>query len=414
MPLTPPGSLEHLPPQAGPDAASKYRSAPNSGPADPPNPAAASGAGATQAEIDAPPRPLLNLGLNDGTFAPQSVVEAVAAFNHRSAFRNYSSPDHDPLRERIAQLDGVRPEQVFLHNGTGPILKLALPELVKSKIFASPLRVARHLVRKSGYPLYTPRWTYSKIPSKATQSGLSVIYLPLEAQNGFRIDLDHLRQTLRKRDGLVYIVNPNNPTGNSLLDIADLRPLLEEFPASTFWIDEAYVQYLEDEVPRASPLVAQYPNLLVSRSFSFAFGMAALRIGYLLAPAATVAKLESKVTDYRLGKVQEAAALAAVNDRDHLPELRQKTAQALDFLHRGMSRFDVIQTFPSKLNFILARFCDKRSAKPFAEALRQRGIIIKTFPAYGGFDNEAYFRVTTGLPEENQRFVDTLAEVLGS
>ena len=358
--------------------------------------------------------PVLNLGLNDGTYAPQAVVDAVLRFNNRCAFRNYTAANHDALRSCIAQQDGVRADNVFLHNGTGPILKLAIPQLVKSKIFSSPLRIARHILKRNGYPLYTPRWTYSKIPRKATESGLHVHYLPLSPEQGFRLDLGEVRKVLRSCPGVVYLVNPNNPTGNVLFERDEILPLIQEFPESTFWIDEAYVEYLEDSHARCSDLVRNHHNVFVSRSFSFAYGMAGLRIGYLLAPTPFVRELESKVTDYRLGSLQETAALAALQDTEHLPDLRKKCHEARELIRRGLAPFAQIECFPSEVNYIFCRFRDGRAASSLAKALRERGILIKTFEPYGGFDSSPYFRLTIGLPDENERLIRAIADALGA
>lgn len=354
----------------------------------------------------------LNLGLNDGTLAPRAVVEAIASFASRESFRNYGTPRHDPVRACIAREDDVDPEQVFLHNGTGPILKLALPQLVRDKLLASPKRILRHALRRDGYPLYTPRWTYSKIPKKAGESGLSVEYLSLRPERALRIDIHELRARLSKRPGLVYLVNPNNPTGNLLFDPEDMRRLLHDFPRSTFWIDEAYVQYAEESIQRYASWTRNHENLLVSRSFSFAYGMAALRIGYLLAPRAFVQKLESKVTDYRLGLLQEAATIAALEDREHLPDLRARCKAGREQLHEGLARFEGIHSYPSTTNFVFCRRTDGQDAATLGQALAQRGILIKCFEPYGDFDNRSYFRLTLGLPEENQRLLSAMQEIL--
>lgn len=354
----------------------------------------------------------LNLGLNDGTLAPQSVVDAISSFATRDAFRNYGSPRHDPVRACIAAHDDVDPEQIFLHNGTGPILKLALPLLVRQRLMRSPKRIVRHVLRKDGYPLYTPRWTYSKIPKKAGESGLSVKYLSLRPERGFRVDLEELGRELSKRPGLVYLVNPNNPTGNLLFDHEEMAAFIKRFPESTFWIDEAYVQYADPSVPRCSTWTHRFPNVMVSRSFSFAYGMAALRVGYLLASPSFVQDLESKVTDYRLGLVQEAATIAALEDQEHLPDLRARCEAGRNQLHDGLAKFVGIHSFPSTTNFVFCRRTDGQDAANLGQALAQRGILIKCFEPYGGFDNRSFFRITLGLPEENERLLAQMRDLL--
>jgi histidinol-phosphate aminotransferase len=356
----------------------------------------------------------LNLGLNDGTYAPLRCIEVLRRYTERTDFRNYSTADNAPLREAIARVDGVAPDNVFLHNGTGPILKLAIPFLLKQRVLDSPRRVVRHLVKRDGFPIITPRFTYSKVPKKAAEGGMHVDMLPLDPGDDFRFDVSRLARRLERGPGLVYIVNPNNPTGNVLVEPGQIIPLLERFPEARFWIDEAYVQYLDPaEHQYFASLVARYPNLLVSRTFSFAYGLAAVRIGYLLARPSFVVGLERQLTDYRLGTLQEQLGLAALEDPDHLPFVREQTRLAREQLYAGLGRLAGVQAFPSVANFILGRFTDGRRGAELALKLRQRGVLIKTFEPSNGQSYDAYFRLTIGLPAENEFLLAQMAEVLG-
>ncbi len=357
----------------------------------------------------------LNLGLNDGTFAPQKCFEVLRRFTERTDLRNYSTPNNAPLLEAIARVDQVAPENVFLHNGTGPILKLAVPYLLKKMVLASPKRVLRHAVTRAGYPIITPRFTYSKVPRKAAEGGMHVDMLPLDPGDDFRFDVGRLERRLERGDGMVYLTSPNNPTGNVLITRGELEPLLQRFPESRFWIDEAYVQYVDPrEHEYIAPLVARYPNLMVSRTFSFAYGMAGVRIGYLLAKPSFVAELEKQLTDYRLGTLQEQLGIAALEDTDHLPFVRQRTAEARAQLYAGLARFAGVQAFPSQVNFILCRFTDGRRASDLKAKLAQRKILIKTFEPVNGYSFDPYFRITIGVPAENEFLLSQMAEILAA
>ena len=356
----------------------------------------------------------LNLGLNDGTYAPQACVEALRRFGERTDFRNYSTPDNAPLREAIARVDGVAAENVFLHNGTGPILKQAIPYLLKRRVLASPRRVLRHLVKRDGFPIITPRFTYSKVPKKAAEGGMHVDMLPLDPGDDFRFDVDRLARRLERGPGLVYLVNPNNPTGNLLVERERMTPLFERFPEVRFWIDEAYVHYVDPaEHQSFADLIPRHPNLLVSRTFSFAYGLAALRIGYLLAKPSFVDELDGQLTNYRIGGLQEELAVAALEDPDHLPFVREQTALGRAQLEAGLAGLAGVQSFPSVANFLLCRFTDGRRGAELAAKLKARGILIKTFEPANGNSYDAYFRLTVGLPDENHRLLEQMAQVLG-
>lgn len=356
----------------------------------------------------------LNLGLNDGTYAPERCLDVFRRFNSRTDLRNYSSPDNTPLRDAIARCDGVDPDNVFLHNGTGPILKLAIPYLLKRRVLDSPRRVLRHVISRDGFPIITPRFTYSKVPKKAAEGGMHVDMLPLDPGDDFRFDVDRLARRLERGPGLVYIVNPNNPTGNVLVNRAQMIPLIERFPEARFWIDEAYVHYVDpDEHEYFASLVSRYPNLMVSRTFSFAYGLAAVRIGYLLAKPSFVDALEKQLTNYRLGILQEQLGVAALEDPDHLPFVRQATREARDQLYAGLEQFAGVQAFPSQANFILCRFTDGRRGAELKAKLAQRQIAIKSFDPANGQTYDAYFRLTIGLPAENAFLLENMADVLG-
>lgn len=353
----------------------------------------------------------LNLGLNDGTYMPEACVRVLGLHCHRAALRNYPTAGNDQLRQAIAAADGVTPEHVFLHHGSGPILKQVVPELIARSIKASPLRVAKHLLAKSGYPIITPAFTYGKVPGKAVEKGLTVRAMPTGPEQGFRVSAEQIEAELRRGPGLVYIVNPNNPSGNVMITREELEPLIAAWPEATFWVDEAYVQYCEDDHQRFAPLVPRYPNLLVSRTFSFAYGLAGIKVGYLLARPELVSAENAKLTDYRLGKLAEDLCVAAVEDEEHLPWLRRVCANERAVLKAGLEKHGV-EVFPSVTNFVLCRFKDGRTGADLKKKLAERQIAIKVLSPFGGQDMKPYFRITLGLAHENRYLLAAIDEVL--
>jgi len=355
----------------------------------------------------------LNLGLNDGTYCPQACIDLLLQNNTRTALRNYSTADNEPLRRALAKMDGVAPENIYLANGSGPILKQTIPHLIRGEIKSRFSRVVKHLFTKNGYPIITPNFTYFKVPAKSMKLGLQVHLLETGPEQNFAIDIPALHALLKRQDGLVYIANPNNPTGQLQLTRDEIVELVESYPNSTFWIDEAYVQYMPPEIHQPiSDLVPAHNNLLVSRSFSFAYGLAALHLGYLIAQENLVSSLESQVTEYRIGKFQEEILLAAISDEKHQDEIRTWTKEAVKTLREGLEGIGGIETFDSHCNMVLCRFTDTHTSAPFAQAMQARGIRIKVFNPLGTTDFSQYFRITTGIPEENQRLIRTAKEVL--
>ncbi len=356
----------------------------------------------------------INLGLNDGTYAPQAVADAMVRLATRTGLRNYSEGSNLRLREAIARKDGVSPDNVFVHNGSGPILKMVIPFLVRREIKKSAVRIIKHLTVKRGYPLVTPRLTYSKVPKKGAKAGLTVQMVPLEPEDGFTLDVSKVEAAVRRRDSFVYICTPNNPTGNVLIQKHEVERLARAYPRSIFWIDEAYVQYIdENEHEYVAPLAGQLPNVMVGRTFSFAYGMAGLRLGYLLADSELVKALNAQLTDYRVGTLHEELGIAALEDADHLPDLRRRCAEARSVLIQGFSRFEGVEVYPSQTNFIFGRFTDGRTGAWLRGELEKRGVLIKQFDAWGDENYDEYFRLTVGTPEENEYLVAIAGEVLG-
>ena len=359
------------------------------------------------------PNPL-NLGLNDGTFAPQGAIDALRSFDSRTSLRNYSLPENDGLRALIGEIDGVSPDQVFLHNGSGPILKQCIPHIIKTQIKSSAGRIFKHLTSKNGFPIITPSFTYSKVPKKALELGLKVEQIPLDADDAFRLDLNLLEAAIKRNDGLVYITNPNNPTGNVQITRDQLIPLLERYPQSRFWIDEAYVHYVDPaEHSYISSLVARFPNLMVSRTFSFAYGLAGVRIGYLLTQPEMVRTFWGQLTDYRIGTLQERVAEGALRDEEHLPWLRAECAAQRKLLRAGLAELGSIESFDSVTNFVFCRFTDGRKGSDLAAKLKKRGILIKVLAPAGPYTYDPFFRITLGLEHENKYLLRVMAEELG-
>ncbi len=363
--------------------------------------------------LDGTLRPSLNLSLNDGTYMPEACVEVLRGFDDRLALRHYPTAKNTDLLDVIARVDGVSPEHVFLHSGSGPILRHVMPQLIRTKIKSSPKRIARHLWNKAGYPVITPSLTYSKLPKKAAELGLAVHLLSLDREAGWALDLDELEQRLARQDSLVYIANPNNPTGNVLVTRAQLEPLIRRYPRSTFWIDEAYVQYVDTPHTCFSDLVPEVDNLMVGRSFSFAYGLAGARLGYLLAPPTLVAEMSRQLTDYRLGSLQEHLAIAALEDEEHLSWLWEQCARARAFFLNGLAPFDGIEAWDTQANFVFAAFTDGRTGAWLAERMAARGVMIRSFEPLLDHANSEFFRITLGTDEENAFAMEQLAEVLG-
>jgi histidinol-phosphate aminotransferase len=356
----------------------------------------------------------INLGLNDGTICAASCIEVMQNHRERTSLRHYTDSDNSPLLEAICELDGVKKENIYLAHGSGRLLKQCIPYLIKQKILSSPVRIAKHLLTKRAFPVITGRLTYFKVPIKASNQGIAIHLLPLGPETDWKLRADDVAETLRKRPGLVYICNPNNPTGQLMLERDEIIGLVKQFPDSLFWVDEAYVQYIPKTEHRPlSDQVPSFHNLFVSRTFSFAYGLAGVRMGYLLGPEPETTVFKSQVPDYCFGTLQEQLAIAALTDTEHLTDLAEMTSKDREQVGTVLSE-QGIEVVPSKTHYILARFTDgKRTGPWLAEKLLEQGIKIKTFKDIGKENYDEYFRITLGVGEENSYLCEKLKAVLG-
>ena len=361
----------------------------------------------------------INLGLNDGTICPQQCIDVMQNHNLRTSLRNYTTADNDPLLKVICEQDGVNAENIYLANGSGPILKQCIPWIIEQKIRSSKALSAKYLLKKklgvggASFPIVSGRLTYFKVPIQAGNAGLDVKLLPLGEETNWKLRLEDVEKAIAETPSLVYICNPNNPTGQLMLTREEIITLLDKYPDSIFWVDEAYVQYLpKTEHEPLSNLVPKYNNLYVSRTFSFAYGLAGARIGYLLGPKDSITAFQKQVTNYRLGTLQEALAIAALTDPNHIAELEALTKKDRDMVGATLEEFGV-QVVPSRTHYILAKFTDgKRTGAWLAGELQKVGITIKKF---GDVQDEKYpefFRITLGVGKENQYLCEQLRKIL--
>jgi histidinol-phosphate aminotransferase len=208
---------------------------------------------------------------------------------------------------------------------------------------------------------------------------------------------------------LVYIANPNNPTG-SWVEAEPLRRFIAGVPASTVVaIDEAYIEYVEEsDFPDTSRWLGEYPNLVVTRTFSKAYGLAGLRVGYALSSPSIAALLNRVRQTFNVNSVALAAALAALQDDTHLQRSVQLNRDGLQQLQRGCAQLGV-RSYASRGNFILID-CG-RPAVPVYQGMLRQGVIVRPL---GNYQLPNHLRLTSGTPAQNQRMLQALQTALAT
>ena len=212
---------------------------------------------------------------------------------------------------------------------------------------------------------------------------------------------------MNARTRLVFVANPNNPTG-TWLKRGELESFVRDMPPHVLVaVDEAYFDYVgEAEYPDTVAWAGKYPNLVTTRTFSKAYGLAGLRVGYGISSPEVADILNRVRQPFNVNSIALAAASAALDDEAHVTRAVQLNREGMDRLTRAFTEFG-LGYISSVGNFVCVDF--GRPAMPIHERLLREGVIVRPVANYG---MPNYLRVTIGLPEENERFIKALEKVI--
>jgi histidinol-phosphate aminotransferase len=294
------------------------------------------------------------------------------------------------LKGTISKKFAVPTDTITLGNGSNDILELA----------------ARALVAPGQSVVYS-EFSFAVYPLATQAVGAKAIVVP--AAN-YGHDLDAMRAAITNETRLVFVANPNNPTG-TFIEAEKIHSFIQSVPSSVVVVlDEAYTEYLSD-AQRYDSLrwVAQYPNLIVSRSFSKAYGLAGLRVGFGVAQPALTDLLNRLRQPFNVNSLAQAAAIAALNDTAYLEKSAEINALGYQQLTSAFGSMN-IEYIPSSGNFVLFRAGQDDGAGALVNlALLKKGIIVRPVGNYG---LPQWLRVSIGLPEENAAFLTALKAIL--
>jgi histidinol-phosphate aminotransferase len=363
---------------------------------------AARGLEAYYAEQQAPgarSRPVLPPGVeeirinsNENPLGPGRVaLDAILGkFPEANRYPFNSSPGETHLADAIASLYKVKPENIVLGAGSQEILKNAV------RAFTSP---AKHLVTAA------PTFENCTNTAKKLKHGLKEI----KVDSNFRLDVQPMIDA-SPGAGLVFFNNPNNPTAtvHGAKTVADfVARVRKASPSTVILIDEAYHDYVTDPAyESAIPLALETPNVFVARTFSKAYGMAGLRIGYAIGRAETMKPLATLKMPYNVSVFGIAAAIASLHDPGHIADERARNTKVREFTVRALESLGCKPT-DSQANFL---FVDVgRPAKDFRDACAKSGVMVgRDFPPF----EKTHARISLGTMEEMQKAVEVFRTVL--
>lgn len=338
-------------------------------------------------ELSLDPATIVKLASNENPLGPSP--KALAAIKAQlDDLTRYPDGNGFVLKTKLAERYGVGVEQITLGNGSNDIL-----ELVARAYLAPGLNAVFSEHAFAVYPIATQAVGAQAKPVPAREWGH---------------DLEAMLGAIDEDTRVVFIANPNNPTGTWFGPDA-LARFLSRVPEHVLVVlDEAYIEYAEGgDLPNGLDFLAAHPNLLVSRTFSKAYGLAALRVGYAISSARIADVLNRVRQPFNVNSLALAAACAALDDVQFLTDTRACNAAGMRQLEAGFKALE-LDWIPSRGNFIAVDL--GRDAAPVNQALLRDGVIVRPVASYG---MPTFLRVSIGTEAENARFLDALRKVLG-
>ena len=334
-------------------------------------------------EMGIPVEKIVKLASNENPLgmSPKARKAVEAAINGIERY-----PDQFDLIAKVAERCGVALNQVVLGNGSNDVLDLI------ARVFLAPGRSA--IFAQHAFAVY---------PLATLSTGAALISTPAKH---YGHDLNAMLAAIRPDTRIVWIANPNNPTGN-FLPYPEVRAFLETVPKDVVVVlDEAYNEYLPPaERVDTAAWIKDFPNLVVTRTFSKIFGLAGLRVGYALA-SAEIADLMNRVRQpFNVNSLAIAAAIAALDDHLFVAESYELNRRGMEQLVAGLKRLG-LEHIPSHGNFVTFKAGDGAAVN---QKLLKQGVIVRPI---GGYGLPEWLRVTIGTEPENARFLEALEKAL--
>ena len=338
-------------------------------------------------ELDLDPASIIKLASNENPLgvSPLAMQAMQAAL---ADIARYPDGNGFELKQALAQRYGVDTAQIVLGNGSNDVLELA------ARTFLTPQLAA--IYSQHAFVVY---------PLATQAMGAAGIEVPARE---FAHDLKAMLAAITPRTRIIFLANPNNPTG-TLIGSSDLHAFLRAVPRDVFVVlDEAYNEYIPEALRSASVAwLAEFPNLIVTRTFSKAYGLAGLRVGYAFAHPG-VADLMNRVRQpFNVNSISLAAAAAGLGDHEFVRRSFDLNEAGMRSVTAGLAKLG-LAFIPSAGNFVSFKMKD---AAGVYQRLLKRGVIVRPIAGYGMPD---YLRVSIGLESENARFLEALGQSLAA
>ncbi|MEW6160839.1 MAG: histidinol-phosphate transaminase [Verrucomicrobiota bacterium] len=337
-------------------------------------------------ELGLPAEDIVKLASNENPLGPSPLaLQAI----RKALDQLHLYPDGNAfyLKRQLAEKLGLEPHHLILGNGSNEIIEFI-----------------GHALLDSNSDVVASQYCFAVYPIVTRLFGARLISVPARE---YGHDLPAMLRAVTPNTRIVFVANPNNPTG-TLAPRQQVIDLVNNIPPNVLLaMDEAYIDFLDDPVDLL-PLIrnGDKPNLLLMRTFSKIFGLAGLRIGYGIGHPDLIAALEKIRQPFNINSLAQVAALAALDDREHLARTRAINRAGLEFLQNEFRKLS-LPYVPSAANFVLVRVGDGQRV---CLELQKLGMITRPM---GGYQLPEWIRITVGTPEVNTRCLLALRKVLG-
>lgn len=339
----------------------------------------------TARELGLDPSQIVKVASNENPLGPSPLAKKAIAQAIEEA-HIYPDGGGYKLRTALAESLGLERQNIVLGNGSNEIIELLCHTFLN--------RNAELIAAEHAFVVYK---------LMATLFGARYVEIP---DPGFIHDLDAMSNAITENTRLVFIANPNNPTG-TMVDQAAIDRFMDRLPAHVVAVfDEAYFEF-PDNPPDVIRYVREGRNVCILRTFSKIHGLAALRVGYGIAPPHLIALLQKARQPFNVNAIAQAAALAAISDSNHIQQTRQINQEGMKFLEGAFNQRG-LEYVKSYANFILVKIGN--GDQIFNDMLKQ-GVIVRAMSSYKLPD---WIRISIGTPQQNQRVLEVLDSLLAT
>ncbi|RLE63507.1 MAG: histidinol-phosphate transaminase [Thermoprotei archaeon] len=324
---------------------------------------------------------------NESNYGPSpKVIEAIK--EHLNELNRYPDPGYLELKEKIAQYANLKLENVLVGAGSFELIDMLY------RGFIDP-----------GDKVILPTPIYSPYLSRLEIAQGEPILIPMKEPD-LDWDMDKIVESIDEKTKMAVFISPNNPTGK-VVSKDMIKPVLDTGIITV--VDEAYYEYCRKTMAK---YINEYENLIVLRTFSKAFGLSGLRIGYMLADEKVVDYLEHLELTFHINRLAVIAAMAALDNLEYLNKVVDETVREREKIFKELSKMPALKPYPSNANFILVKIVsDKYSAQYIQEQLKAKKILVRNYSNVPGLKGD-YLRITVGRPKENERFLEELRKIL--